>query len=116
MPERSLQLRLDDIVKAIDRISSFVSGRSYAAFAEDDMCVHAVLYNFQIIGEAVAVIPSEKRARRPEIPWSDIRGMRNVLTHGYFDVDLSIVWTTAQSRLDELRAAIVEIRAGLGAT
>ena len=70
------------------------------------------------IGEAaarIAIDHKEFAAAHPEIPWAQMRGMRNRMAHGYFDIDLNIVWQTVQSSLPELaghvEAALVKIKA-----
>ena len=56
----------------------------------------------EIIGEAAARLTDETRADHPEIPWSNMIGMRNRLVHGYFDVDLDVVWNTVDRNLSPL--------------
>lgn len=85
-------------------------------FAQDKKTQQAVMLNLMVIGEAVAKIGSafpEFLDQHPEIPWKAIRGMRNRLAHGYFDVDLDVVWQTVQSALPALEAALSQIQAEL---
>lgn len=79
------------------------------------MIQDAVIRNFEVIGEASRNI--EKRypdfaARHSEVPWSVAYEMRNVLAHGYFKVDLGVVWRTIERNLPELRAQIRGLLAG----
>jgi uncharacterized protein with HEPN domain len=63
-------------------------------------------------GEAAAQIVTECSAfaaRHPEIPWKEMRGMRNRMTHGYFDINLDIVWETINSSLPDLEDKIARI-------
>lgn len=64
------------------------------------------LRHLQIIGEATRAIPEEVRAMAPEVPWHQIAGMRNILVHGYFEVDTDLVWDTATRDLPALRPAV----------
>lgn len=66
----------------------------------------AVIRQLEIIGEAVKKISPETRQLRPEIPWRRIAGMRDVLIHEYFGVDLAAVWQVAQDEMHPLRQAI----------
>jgi uncharacterized protein with HEPN domain len=60
--------------------------------------------NLEIIGEAVKNVPLEVRALSPNIPWSKIAGMRDILIHVYFNIDVEIVWDVVQDKLTDLKA------------
>jgi uncharacterized protein with HEPN domain len=66
----------------------------------------AVIRKLEIIGEAVKQFCDETRQRRPEIPWQQIAGMRDRLTHAYFAVDLGLVWAVVERDLDALATAV----------
>ena len=66
------------------------------------MTMQAVAFNFFIIGEAAGAVPEEIRAAHPEIPWAQMRSMRNVIGHQYFALDPWILWDTAQKDLPSL--------------
>jgi uncharacterized protein with HEPN domain len=72
---------------------------AFAEFDQDAKTIKAVLYNLAIIGEAVSRLMPEVESLYPEIPWIDIRAIRNVIVHEYFRVDLSIIWETIQTDL-----------------
>jgi len=76
-----------------------VEGKSLAAFISDDLTLDAVSRCFGIIGEAAAHVPEEVVAAHPEIPWADMRGMRNVVVHEYFGVTNETLWKTARSNV-----------------
>lgn len=65
--------------------------------------------DFVIIGEAAKHLPAEARRKQPQISWSKIVGMRNVLTHEYPETDVKILWKTAKKRLPELKKAVNEL-------
>lgn len=65
--------------------------------------------DFVIIGEAAKHLPLETRRKHPQISWSKIVGMRNILTHEYPEVDTKILWMTAKKSLPELKQAVKEL-------
>lgn len=103
---RNYNLYLQDIVEAADRIASYVEGVTRSAFEADQMRIDAVIRNLGIIGEAVKKIPDSIRERYPSIPWHNIAGLRNRVTHVYFNVDMDIIWDVVQSKLPPLRMQI----------
>ena len=78
--------RLRDVLEAITNVERYLA-RGKDAFEHDELLQVWMLRQLQIIGEAVGPLPEEIRARAPEIPWSKIVGMRNILVHGYFAID-----------------------------
>lgn len=64
------------------------------------------LRHLQIIGEASRTLPEDVRALAPEVPWSNIVGMRNILVHGYFDIDTDIVWNAAMRDVPSIKPAV----------
>ena len=98
--------RLLDVIEAIERIER-VSSRGREYFYVDEMAQVWVIHHLQIIGEAVRGISSEFRAKKQEIPWSEIIGMRNVLIHHYFGIDRDAVWNVVEHDLPELKRQIL---------
>ena len=72
----------------------------------DRMRQDAIIRKLEIIGEAVKQISDATRQRRPEIPWKQIAGMRDRLTHAYFGVDLGLVWRVVERDLQPLETAV----------
>ncbi len=99
------RVHLGHIRDAIDDISSYAAvGRD--AFMAERMRQDAIIRKLEIIGEAVKQLSEETRLRRPEIPWKQIAGMRDHLTHAYFSVDLGLVWAVVERDLDALATAV----------
>lgn len=104
---RDHTLFIQDILLAIERIESFITGMDYDAFVGDDKTLSAVVRKLEIIGEAVKQLPDSFTQQHPNIPWKQIAGMRDKLIHFYFGVDPLLVWQTVQNRLPELKTALV---------
>jgi uncharacterized protein with HEPN domain len=85
------QVYLLHIRDAIVKIETYIKSGD-KEFFNNKMIQDAVIRNLEIVGEATKKLPEEIRDRRPEVPWSRIAGMRDVLIHDYFEVDLQIVW------------------------
>ena len=100
---------MDDILGTVDKIERFTENMNFESFSSDEKTVFAVIRGLEVIGEAVKNIPENVRINNPNIPWSEIAGMRDKLIHAYFGVDISVVWMTIKSDLPELKEAIKRI-------
>ncbi len=103
---------LGHIIEAIERIHEYVSDMEEVAFLADRKTQDAVIRNFEIIGEAARNIERHHpqfAASHPEVPWSVVYTMRNRVAHGYFKVDLELVWKTIHTDLNELHTQIREL-------
>jgi len=99
---RDFEVYLGDIRQAISKIQNYTAGLSRDAFDQDDRTIDAVIRNLQVIGEAAKAIPESVRAVYPNIEWKKIAGLRDILAHQYFEVDLDIIWDVLQNKLPEL--------------
>jgi uncharacterized protein with HEPN domain len=99
---RDVGLYLEDMLEAASRVTAYVGSSDLPAFAADRRTVDAVLRNLEILGEAAKRVPDDVRDRAPEIPWRKVAGMRDVLAHTYFEVDLEIVWDAAANKVPAL--------------
>jgi uncharacterized protein with HEPN domain len=90
------------MVDAVREALAFAQGKSRTEIEHDRMLALAIIKELEIVGEAAAKVSTETRAAYPAIPWADIVGMRNRLIHGYFDIDLDLVWNTVTGDLDPL--------------
>lgn len=98
--------RLKHILDACREIERFTRGKSKDDFLQDRLLQRAIEKDLEIIGEAANQLSPETRSSYPSIPWQDIIGMRNILIHVYFEVDLETIWTTIQEDIPNLRDAL----------
>ncbi|HEY5956461.1 MAG TPA: DUF86 domain-containing protein [Polyangiaceae bacterium] len=105
MPRREWRIRVGDILDATERALSHVSGLNFEQFSVDRRSIDAVSYAIVVIGEAAGTIPESVTQAAPDIPWADIRGMRNRIAHEYFGIDLEVLWETVIEDLPQLRPA-----------
>lgn len=97
--------RILDALDAAALISTAVAlGRD--RFDDDLFVQGAVIRWIQLIGEALAHVTPELRAAHPSIPWREAAAMRNRTIHGYFDIDLDIVWSAAEVDIPSLAAML----------
>ncbi len=94
--------RLTDALEAIDRCLGQAK-RGREVFEADPLVQVWMVHHLEILGEACKAISVDVRARDPDVPWSAIVGMRNVLVHDYFGIDLAEVWSTVERDLPVLR-------------
>ncbi|VVB87589.1 Uncharacterised protein [uncultured archaeon] len=100
---------IKDILDAIDKIEEFVGTMEYEEFLKDDMKSSAVVKKIEIIGEAMRNIPRDVRARYKNIPWRNIVGMRNKISHPYFLIDYEIVWKVIKEKLPTLKVQVEQV-------
>ncbi len=84
----------------------FIEGRVPEDLGRDRVLLLALVKEIEIIGEAAARISPEGRSAVPGIPWNKVTAMRNRLTHGYFDWDLEVIWSTLITSLPVLAAEL----------
>lgn len=97
--------RLRDILEAIAAIERYAD-RSKKAFEKDELVQGWFLRHLQIIGEAAKALPEGVRILAPAVPWHKIIGMRNVLVHGYFEIDADLVWDAATRDVPALKVPV----------
>lgn len=103
---------LTDVLTAIERIEIYTQDGKDAFFS-DLKTQDAVARNFEIVGEVVKRLPKALLAERPEVPWQDVAGFRDVLIHDYNEIDPDEVWLVVEHDLPNLRAAVEALLAGL---
>lgn len=99
-------IRIRHMLDAVNEALAFTKGKNRDDLDKDRMLTLAIIKELEIIGEAASKITPELKAMHSNIPWLDIVGMRNRLTHGYFDIDLDRVWDTVLVDLEPLCASL----------
>ena len=102
MPHRSWELRIVDIVDAIETVLDYTAGMTLEQFVTDRKTIDAVVRNFIIIGESASHLPEDFIEMHSDLPWREMRDMRNLVVHEYFGVDNLVVWETLKKNLPPL--------------
>lgn len=100
--------RLLDIQEAIERIEKYAA-QGQETFERDELVQTWIVHHLQIIGEASRTLSSSLKDQHPEVSWSKIIGMRNILVHDYFGIDVEAVWSVVERDLPDLKRHIEAI-------
>ena len=110
MSKRSDIDLLDDILICMEKIQSYLNGQAYEQFINDSKAQDAIIRNIEIIGEATKHLSDTIKLRYNYIPWKEIAGTRDRLIHGYFGVNIDIIWEIATIDIPQLKVQIKEIK------
>ena len=111
--KRDIGLFIEDILSSIKNIEEFSKNLDKEKFSKDNLRQSAIVRQLEIIGEAVKNIPNSFRKRYQKIPWKDIAGFRDILSHAYFGVNLDRVWNIIEIDLPKLKEEIEKINIGI---
>ena len=106
MPHRDDRLYIQEIIDAIERILEYTRGGKTSF--DSNLVQDAVAKNLMVIGEAAKQLSEDARAQTPGIPWRRVAGMRDRLIHGYFSIDLDVVWNVVEVDLPQMYEALKE--------
>ncbi|MDQ1326723.1 MAG: hypothetical protein QG641_3 [Candidatus Poribacteria bacterium] len=113
MTKKDYLVYISDIINTIMDIEDFINDIAYDEFINDKKTIFAVERGIEIIGEATKRIPNSIKNKYPEIPWKDMAGIRDKVSHDYNGIDLVIIWKTIQQNLPELKAMLSDMIAEL---
>ena len=107
---------LDDMKHGIKKILAHLEGLTRDEFTQDEWLQDATVRNIEIIGEAAKQLSEQTRALHPEVQWTQLIGMRDRLAHGYFAINLDVVWNTVQEDLPHLLSHLEALQQKLAGT
>lgn len=106
---REPRFLLDDILESIEAIEEFSEGMSEYDLKSSRLKQSAITREFEIIGEAVKNLPSQFKEDNPDVPWKEIAGMRDVIIHNYFRVDIDSIWNAIKKDIPVLKEQISQL-------
>lgn len=108
--KREANIYINDILTCAENIESFLKGVTKKSFSENIEKQSAVMRQLEIIGEAVKNLPNEITDAYKDVPWKDIAGLRDIMIHSYFQVDIGKVWNIIKTDLPILKQNILQIK------
>ncbi len=100
---------ISHILESIDLIETYSKNTIQAQFLKRPSVQDAIIRRLEIIGEAVKNLPDSFRAKHPDVPWKKIAGMRDILIHEYFDVDLALTWKVVKHELPLIKKKLTAL-------
>jgi len=103
------QVFIDHILECIELVEDYLNRKSIEDFMASTQLQDAVIRRIEIIGEATKNLPQDFKDRHPDIPWKEMAGMRDIIVHEYFGVDLKLTWRVATEDIKGLKAQLEEL-------
>jgi len=107
--KRKIHLYIADILAAMNNAEKFIGTMSYEGFFLDEKTTYAVIRCIEIIGEATKNITDDIRQKYMDVPWRDMAGMRDKVSHSYFGVDYEKVWLVVKKDIPHLKPLLQQI-------
>ena len=103
---KNYKVYLQDIKETITKIEKYTKNLTFTQFKNNDLVIDGVVRNLEIIGEAAKKLPNQVKEKTPDVEWKKIAGLRDILIHEYFGVDLEIIWDIIKNKLPQLKKRI----------
>ena len=100
---------IEHILESIEDIEKYTKGQTKEKFSKAKMMQDAVMRKLEVIGEAVKNLPASFKKKYPKIAWREIAGMRDILIHEYFGVNINVVWSTVKKDIPKFKKEIEEL-------
>lgn len=107
--KKNVKIFLEHILESINLIEKYIKDKEKSDFLKFTQLQDSVIRRIEIIGEAMKNIPSDFKGSHENIPWKEIIGMRDILIHQYFGVDLELTWEVVKIDLPKLKKSIIFI-------
>ena len=104
---------IEHILESIELIENYTANKTISDFIESVQLQDSIIRRIEIIGEAVKNLPAEVKSNYPDVPWKNIAGMRDVLIHKYFGIDLELTWQVVQKDIPDLKRENLKIKQNL---
>jgi len=108
--KKDVKIFLEHVLEAINLIEEYIKDKKKSDFLESKQLQDSVIRRIEIIGEAIKNIPGDFKSIHKNIPWKEIIGMRDILIHQYFGVDLELTWEVIKTDLSTLKKQIISIK------
>lgn len=99
-----------DILDSIAHVETYVEGKTIDNFEDEDQLFDSVMMRIQIIGESTSKVSEELKQGYPDIPWKQIVGLRNFISHDYAYLDARRVWLVIKNDLPKLKSALTDMK------
>ena len=106
---RDYMLYIKEMISAIEKIERYANSISFKEFLENELIQDGIIRNLEVLGEASKNIPEYIKKKYPQIKWRKISGLRDILIHAYFNVDLSMIWDIINNHLPALKVELLKI-------
>lgn len=103
------KIYLEDIISSIKKIEKYINDISFEEFSDNEMIVDAVVRNLEIIGEAARNLADDFKETNNHIPWRNMIGLRNIMIHEYFGIDLNIIWKVVTDDIPKTKPEILKL-------